>query len=194
MMYKYAFDKFKNIPRSKSYEIMVVGSVVVLLIVVIFRFFTSNEDRDGTWTRKKYYELLPIKETSDYQPTDGELHDSKGEIECRRVLNKIFDRPFHKDRPHFLNNPVTGGKHNLELDCVDHELKIAVEYNGIQHYEFIPFFHKTKQHFQAQMYRDDMKRRMCKDKGYTLVEVPYTLDIKDIDNFIKTKLSEAGRI
>jgi hypothetical protein len=192
MILQYAFNNVKHGVENNCYEIVVVGCVVFLILVMVFRFFTSTED--GTWTKKKYYELLPVRETTDYKPPPSEAGDSKGEIECRRVLNNIFDRPFHKDRPNFLNNPVTGGKHNLELDCVDHELKIAVEYNGAQHYKFIPHFHKSKQHFQAQMYRDDMKRRMCKDEGYTLIEVPYTLKIKEIDNFIKTELSTAGKI
>jgi hypothetical protein len=173
---------------------MIIGSIILILVIGLCRLCSNSDTKEGTWTKKKYYELLPVKETPDYKPDPSEVDDSKGEIECRRVLNKLFNRPFHKDRPNFLNNPVTGGKHNLELDCVDHELKIACEYNGAQHYKYIPYFHKNKQHFQTQMYRDDMKRRICKDEGYTLIEVPYTTKIKDIENFIMTELSKAGKI
>lgn len=193
MILKYAFGKAKELIKFNAFELMIIGSIVLILVIGLYRLF-CNSNEEGTWTKKKYYELLPVKETPDYKPDSSEMDDSKGEIECRRVLNKIFNRPFHKDRPNFLNNPVTGGKYNLELDCVDHELKIACEYNGAQHYKYIPYFHKNKQHFETQMYRDDMKRRICKDEGYTLIEVPYTTKIKDIENFIMTELSKAGRI
>lgn len=184
--------KCTEIINKWMFEIVVGMSILFLLLFGIYRLCTTTDN--GTWTTKPYYELLPIKETPEYKPHISELGDSEGEIECRRVLSSIFNRPFHKDRPNFLNNPVTGGKHNLELDCVDHELKIACEYNGAQHYKYIPYFHKNKEHFQNQKYRDDMKRRICSDEGYLLIEVPYNIKKKDIENFIRTELSRAGRL
>ena len=104
----------------------------------------------------------------------------------------MFKRKFDKDRPNFLRNPVTGGDFNLELDCFDPELKIAVEYNGIQHYEYIPFFHKNKEAFLNQKYRDDMKRRICRENGIVLIEVPYTTKLEDIKGFIEKELKRNG--
>lgn len=185
------FDYCMKYINNFAFEMVVILSVIFLFGMGVCNSFSSG---DGTWTRKKYYELLPVKETPDYKPAPSEIGDSEGEIECRRVLNSIFDRPFHKDRPEFLNNPVTGGRFNLELDCVEHDLKIACEYNGAQHYKYIPYFHQNKHHFQTQKYRDDMKRRMCEDQGYLLIEVPYTTKKKDIENFIRTELSKAGKL
>ncbi len=34
---------------------------------------------------------------------------------------------------------------NLEIDCYSPKLKLGVEYNGAQHYKFIPHFHKNKE-------------------------------------------------
>ena len=113
--------------------------------------------------------------------------DSRGEIECRRVLEKIFKRPFNKIRPNFLNNPVTDGNYNLELDCYNDDLKIAVEYSGRQHYEYTPYFHKNKEAFYNQKYRDELKKRMCKDNGIILIEVPYTVKIENIEQFLVNK-------
>ena len=93
-----------------------------------------------------------------------------------------------------MRNPVTGGDFNLELDCYDPELGIAVEYNGVQHYKFIPFFHKNKEAFLNQKYRDDMKRRICKDNGILLIEVPYTVKTEDIKSFIQKSLMINGII
>lgn len=174
------------------------ATLVVIILFGLWNFFTG---KNGTWTTKKYYEHLPIdegrkvKEKFVKPPRERKPRlDSSGEIECRRVLTKIFNKPFNKERPDFLNNPVTGGDYNLELDCFDVKLKLAVEYNGRQHYEFIEFFHKNKDRFLNMKYRDDMKRRMCKDEGITLIEVPYTVEVKDIEEFIRKELIKTGHL
>jgi len=118
--------------------------------------------------------------------------ESKGESECRYVLEKIFRKPFKSSRPDFLRNPVTGGRFNLELDCYNPELNLALEYNGIQHYKFIPYFHRNHEHFINQKYRDDLKRRLCKDNGITLIEVPYTVKLHDIASFLQKECKLNG--
>ena len=183
--------------KTNLYISFLTAAVVAVIMASIIQLF-SCKSSGGTWTKHKH-DLLPIHthavttETFSRVKTKqgGETKqggDSKGEIECRRVLQKIFDRPFNKDRPAFLNNPVTGGIYNLELDCYDVELKIAVEYNGRQHYEYVKFFHKNKEHFLNQKYRDDMKRRMCIENNVLLIEIPYTTKIADIEAEIMVKL------
>ena len=105
-------------------------------------------------------------------------------------MQKLFDKPFYKSRPRFLNNPVTFGTNNLELDCYNEELKLAVEYDGAQHFKFIPHFHKTNEAFMNQRYRDYMKDQMCKENGIVLIRVPYTVKIPDIESFLIGKLKE----
>ena len=73
-------------------------------------------------------------------------------------------------------------------------MSLAVEYNGIQHYKYVPYFHKNKEAFLNQKYRDDMKRRMCKDNKITLIEVPNTIDISNIENYLITKLKIEGKL
>jgi hypothetical protein len=189
--------------ETSGFEIVIVLSIILILGVSLYRFITGQSKDGGTWTKKKYYELLPLPEHRERKhiherdsPPEKKQQgaDSKGEIECRRVLQNIFRKPFDKARPNFLNNPVTGGSYNLELDCYDDELKIAVEYNGRQHYEYIPFFHRNKDQFTMQKYRDDMKRRMCKDQGILMIEVPHTTSIKDIESFIITSLRSNNRM
>jgi len=180
-----------KITKLDSFLILLLISLFVLFILFIYNLVFSTSE--GSWTKKKYYDLLSYPIHKDEKQTyniieKGESNDSKGEIECRRVLRKIFNKPFHKARPSFLNNPVTGGSFNLELDCYDSDLKIAVEYQGKQHYVYTPFFHKNKEHFLNQKYRDDMKRRMCKENNIKLIEVPYDVKIKEIENYIRQKL------
>ena len=122
----------------------------------------------------------------------GEGCDSKGERECRRVLQYLFRRPFGKARPDFLRNPVTGGRHNMELDCYDPSLRLAVEYDGAQHYKYIPYFHGTKAAFENQKYRDLLKDQMCQAAGVHLIRVPYTVKLEDIKGHIERELKAAG--
>ena len=99
-------------------------------------------------------------------------------------------------RSNFLRNSVTsddnGSDFNLELDCYNEKLKIACEYNGAQHYKFIPYFHKNKDAFQNQKYRDYMKRDLCLKNNITLIEVPYNIKHEHIENYIINKLIKAG--
>jgi hypothetical protein len=78
------------------------------------------------------------------------------------------------------------------LDCYNAELNIAIEYNGQQHYNYTPHFHKSKDEFIKQQYRDEMKKMKCKEKGIILIIVPHTIKIKDIEKYIKKELTEYG--
>lgn len=124
----------------------------------------------------------------------GGKKESKGEAEARKVLREYFNRPdgFKNTRPEFLSNAVTGGTRNLEIDCFEPDLRLGVEFNGRQHYEFIPFFHKNKEAFYNQKYRDELKRRMCRDNGVFLIEIPYTVKPEDIKKYLISRLKAAG--
>ena len=115
---------------------------------------------------------------------------SKGESECRRVLEDHYKKPFPSVRPSWLKNSVTG--RNLELDCFNEELGIAVEYNGQQHYKYSPKFHRyNRLNFQCQLYRDRETIRLTKKKGVILIVVPYTVPFDEIKTFILTRLDDS---
>jgi hypothetical protein len=84
-------------------------------------------------------------------------------------------------------NEVSG--HQLELDCYNDELKIAVEYNGKQHYEFIPYFHSNKEAFQNMKYRDYMKQKLCSENGVKLIIVPYSVKHQEISDYIEKRIT-----
>jgi hypothetical protein len=207
------FDKVRNFDRFK-FEIIIGICIVFILLFALYRKITGKK---GTWTsigKNRYVDVaknilrtnalnkmeLPIQpkrdmrgmmnyDNTEYQPYPF-IKESKGEIECRRALESILKKPFSKARPDFLRNEVTGGVYNMELDCYNPELKIAVEYNGQQHYRFIPYFHRNKDRFINQRYRDVLKRKLCEENGITLIEVPYTIAVNDIENFLRKKLRE----
>ena len=174
------FEKIKILWDEKGFEILLGLCIAFILIFALFRI-----GKTGTWDSSYSYSTNIYK-----KPKKSPPKDSKGELECRRVLRKIFGRSFNKSRPNFLNNPVTGGRFNLELDCYDQELRLACEYNGAQHYKYIPYFHKNREAFLNQKYRDDMKRRICKENGINLIEVPNT--VKNIEGFLVNNLKNLG--
>lgn len=180
------FTKIKQLWNDNGFEIILGLCVAFILLFALYRKVTGGK---GTWSKKQYYS---IPRSQDNKPRRQPPRESKGEAECRRVLQYLFKKPFHKARPDFLRNPVTGGNFNLELDCFDPQLRIAVEYNGVQHYQYVPYFHKNKEAFLNQKYRDDMKRRICKENGIILIEVPHTVKLEDIKGFIEKELRRNG--
>ncbi|MDS9471545.1 hypothetical protein [Sporosarcina pasteurii] len=90
------------------------------------------------------------------------------ERKTRFIFENIFSAPFPKTREEL----GTG----LELDGYNKKLRLAFEYEGEQHYYFIKLFHREKEGFLAQKARDEEKRKLCKEQGLNLIEVPYWLE------------------
>lgn len=111
---------------------------------------------------------------------------SKGEKETKESLKRIFGKRFYTTRPDFLKNPKT--KRNLELDCYNHDLAFAVEYNGRQHYEYPNGFHRDEKTFRKQIERDEFKRGRCDDNGIFLLSIPWTVSLCDIESYIRDSL------
>lgn len=194
-----------------KWETLIFLSVIVLILIAMYNKLTG---RIGTWSSSFEPELGIVRShkrtfsdqnsgsglstyTSSFsdanQKNNKNSKESQGERECRRVMQEIYNRPFIKVRPSFLRNDAISGS-NLELDCYNADLKIAVEYNGEQHYNFVRFFHRNRDAFHNQKYRDDMKRRLCQSNGILLIEVPYTVKIPDIKQFIVKELVRNGKL
>ena len=184
-----------NFWKKWGFEIILGLCVLFILILGVYNHFIGKK---GTFAKpgqlNLYKNLINNKSNYTYKPASPKDHpkESKGEMECRRVLQQLFNRPFPSTRPNFLRNPVTGGNFNLEIDCYNEELKLGIEYNGIQHYQYTPYFHKNQEHFMNQKYRDDLKRRLCRDNGIVLIEVPYNVKLADIKLFIFTSCQKHG--
>lgn len=111
-------------------------------------------------------------------------HYNKSENECRRVLQNIFiGYKFPNVRPEFMENNKT--KRRLELDCYNEKLNLALEYNGKQHYKYVPIFHGSDRNaYKSQKDRDELKKAICTLRNITLIVVPYTVPFKDIERYI----------
>jgi hypothetical protein len=116
---------------------------------------------------------------------------SKGERICCETMEKIYGVPFITVRPNWLRNPETG--ENLELDCYNEQLSIAVEYNGEQHYKWPNFTNQSNSEFINQVRRDMLKADICEKRGTYLITIPYTVPHDKIPDHIISKLPETIR-
>jgi hypothetical protein len=76
-------------------------------------------------------------------------------------------------------NPKT--KYTLPYDIYIPENKIFIEINGVQHYEFIEFFHKTKDGFLKMKNHDKMKKNYAMKNGrYITIDLRKKEDLSSI--------------
>ena len=122
-----------------------------------------------------------IKYTKTWCP---ECASFKSERLIRESLEYMTGSKWIKCRPVWL------GK--LELDGYCESENIAFEYQGRQHYEYIPYFHKSEQDFKNQQKRDKRKKEILKSRDIELIEIPYTYDhktpIEKISNYLELEL------
>ncbi len=105
----------------------------------------------------------------------------------REIFEELMGCKFVKDRPDFLDR--------LELDGYNEDLELAFEYNGIYHYEYTHFFHRTQERFEELKERDERKYQICKECGVTLILIPYTFNFKDpekLRTYIRDQLIVTG--
>lgn len=177
---------FNAFLKKHQFKLLVTGSILLILIL----YLVQDEEQMGTWSLHYFYDPNVKWNAKDTPPTPAFARESKGEIECRRVLEQLFMRPFPNQRPDFLQNQVTG--HKLEIDCCNLDLKLGVEYNGKQHYHYVPGMHKNHEAFRNQQYRDEMKQRICQDHGFVLICVPYSIPVQSIENYLREQLQLHG--
>lgn len=93
--------------------------------------------------------------------------ESISETLIREMLEIHFNKKFPSVRPDFLKSQFSNK--NLEIDMYNEELKIAFEYNGIQHYE--PIYGEKR--LNKSIRNDNEKMRLCKENGISLIVIKY---------------------
>lgn len=104
------------------------------------------------------------------------------------IENKISGefKPATPKMVKFLNGLYLDGCH-----FIDNKIgKFAIEYQGIQHYEYPNIFHKTREQFDKQVENDIKKVKLCKENNLDLIVIPHKYSYRnedDMKNFIKEK-------
>jgi len=186
--------------NKNAWKILLFGGLLVIIILWIF--YASNENQSSSTNLNDAFNIImsPSESTpsprsrkfpSTYNsPSSSEKKTSRGENICKRVMEELTGKPFNNVRPKWLINPVT--QQPLELDCYNEELRIAVEYNGKQHYEYNKFMHQnSKDKFYNQQYRDLIKQDLCKKNNVLLITVPYNIPPDKIKGFLMKELKKS---
>lgn len=103
------------------------------------------------------------------------------------ILNTIFPaNPHRRVFPeYFVNYKGT----RLFFDFYIKEMDMFVEVQGRQHTSFVSHFHGTKENFDAQRYRDNLKREYTQETGKCLVRFNYDETITE--ELVREKILKA---
>jgi hypothetical protein len=112
---------------------------------------------------------------------------TKMERMCRAILEAVFQRPFPSQRPQWLQG--TCGR-SLELDCYNAELRLALEYQGRQHFEEIAFYGEGR--LVGQQERDALKTETCKKYGVRLLVISDEVSLEELYECIIDECRELG--
>lgn len=156
-------------------------------------YINSNTKITITCPKHGDFETLPTNHLKGCRCKKCALEDTKltkGELLICDILNK-YHIPYNIQRELTVKE-LARNSSIIRLDfVVKYNNKIFfIEYNGKQHYTYIPFFHNTIEEFEKQQRRDNVLREFCdlhKDK-VTLLEIPYTMKENDIENLILTTI------
>lgn len=99
------------------------------------------------------------------------MTQSKSEYVAKQILDLFLGkyRKIDNFRPKWLGE--------LELDRFYPDLKIAVEFQGNQHYRYIPDMHRDEESFAKRLQFDTLKRQLCEKQGIKI----YYLNIFDLN-------------
>lgn len=173
-IHSYPFQSIYELFNKYRTEIIIVITIIIFLYLFFF-------------DRKKEHKYTGLPSNHTVKNNKKKFTISKGEQKCKEIVEKYYNLPFKKVRPAFLK--YKNGK-NLELDCYNPELKLAIEYNGRQHREFCPFFHKTISDFHDQLDRDKFKKEQCINNGIRLIIIDDTIKYNDLEKYLVNILSD----
>jgi hypothetical protein len=171
------------------------GILILIFLFLLYLFLRKKKKyrfQGVEAATLRFYRMFRTTPAVVTTPVKSKKRVNKTEELCRDIIEKIYRMKFPSVRPDFLKSPMT--KKNLELDCYNDKLRVALEYNGKQHYAYTPHFHHTKKKFYAQVHRDDWKRKKCKEMGIKLIEIPYWIRPEKLEEYIRKELQKCGAL
>lgn len=89
--------------------------------------------------------------------------------------------------PYEMQKQVGDTRQRFDFYININNQKFAIEYNGAQHYENIPYFHNSLKETQE---RDARKEKYCAENNIRLIVIPYTMKPNTIEEIIKNLFCE----
>jgi very-short-patch-repair endonuclease len=99
---------------------------------------------------------------------------SKYHIRARNLLREIFHSYRILEEVKLPGSTALNRKSVLYLDFYIPSIKMAVEVHGEQHYEYCPFFHKSKADFLKSKARDEDKIEWCELNEIQIVTLKFS--------------------
>ena len=109
------------------------------------------------------------------QNPSSHIHNKYGCPKCKSSFGeKNIRRYLHENNIDYEEQVYKNylGKQYIYDFYIPH-LKLFIEYNGIQHYKYVHFFHRTQKYFQYRELKDVMKKKYCIRKKYNLLIISY---------------------
>ena len=119
--------------------------------------------REYTWNLSKYDVY-----------NDDNKRRSKHHLRARRIIRELYSSYRILEEVKLPGSTASHKRSVLYLDFFIPVIKIGLEVHGRQHYDHIPFFHKTKKDFLLSQARDEDKHDWCELNGIKLVVLKYS--------------------
>lgn len=123
-----------------------------------------------------YIKKIAVEKDIDEREAENEIRDilgiphiGEGWVSERELLNMVKGI-FPKNE--IVHQASTEWLGRQRLDIFVPELRLAIEYQGRQHYDPVPFF-GGEDGFQQTQERDKLKARLCSENGVTMVYFRY---------------------
>ena len=182
LIQKHKDSKWENVKKN------VIKSSYLAEILKFYTVPTYVKDKKQIWPMEQL--ILEKAESgafSGYERSTYDINDYKWKSEelCLRCVKEIFgdSKVIHQHRPYFLRTD----KGQLSYDIYVVHKKIAIEYQGKQHFEPIELFGGVE-NFKLQQKRDEIKKDLSTKHGIKLVYINYWENISV--ELIKGKIKE----
>lgn len=80
------------------------------------------------------------------------------------------------------------GDFEIAYDKYCPELRFVLHYCGRTYYEYIDIFHRTEEGFEKHQGRIERSRQKCRERGLTLVDVPWYFNEEQIEQVLRNCL------
>ncbi|MFT5217129.1 MAG: hypothetical protein ACI83H_002263 [Glaciecola sp.] len=152
------------------------------------RYYIEDFEKDGYSTKQEssiyfakeclsYHLRNTLEQTIDEFIKEGRIELFEGrwinEFNLYLGLKKYFQdySIIYQASPSFLDGQI--------FDVWIHEMKVAIEYNGLQNYEPVDFF-GGEEGFKDTLIRDENKRKKCKKNKVKMIEIKEGYDFKKL--------------